>query len=534
MHLAAYLECARIRYSLGMTLGRRAMKLCALIRDLPGIALKGDGEVRVTGVTCDSRRVKPGMLFVAVPGTKMDGRAFVAEALQAGAAAVALEPAAACPEPCPIGLWFGAAHPGVPHLIVPDARAATADLAAAFHGHPTRRLRVIGVTGTSGKSTTTYLIKSICDAAGRRAGLLGTIKYELGGRELPSNNTTPGADELQGYFADMVAAGLHAGVMEVSSHALVQGRVRGVEFAAAVFSNLTQDHLDYHGTMDEYREAKGILFRDLAPGAAAVLNADDPASDRYAALTKGRVAWYGLNDPRAAYTAEVISSDFHGSSILVKTPDGPFHLETRMVGTHNVYNLLAATAACHATGIPLEDIQRGLETTAVVPGRLEAVDCGQDFAVFVDYAHKPDAMENVLHCLRPLVRGRLITVFGCGGDRDRGKRPLMGKIASERSDFVILTSDNPRSERPGAILREIEKGIADKAKYRVCEDREEGIRRALSMAEKGDVVLIAGKGHEAYQIFKDTVKPFDDRQVAREILTQMHGYVTRQDSLGAA
>ena len=518
MHKAAYYECQTLRYVHGFIRRGRAMRLAELMHEVPGAVLLGDGETTITGVTCDSRRVKPGMLFVAVTGTKEDGQRSLAEAVRAGAAAVVLEKAPA-----------SGVRVDVPCAIVACAREALAELAAASHGRPTRCLRVFGVTGTSGKTTTSSLLKSILDAAGERAGLLGTIQYDLGGRLLPSANTTPGADELQGYFADMLGAGLRSAVMEVSSHALVQGRARGTEFAAGIFTNLSQDHLDYHGTMEEYREAKGLLFRGLAPEAVAILNADDPASLRYAEITRARVAWYGLeNLRRSAWTAEVISSDFRGTSLLVKTPDGPFSLETRLVGTHNVYNLLAAAAAAGATGIPLDRIQEGLEAMTAVPGRLESVDCGQDFGVYVDYAHKPDALEKVLNCIRPLVRGRLITVFGCGGDRDKGKRPIMGRIAAEKSDFVILTSDNPRSERPGTILREIEKGIDDRSKVRVCEDREEGIRRAILMAERGDVVLIAGKGHETYQIFADEVKPFDDRRVARDVLAHLQGFTPSQ------
>lgn len=505
-----YLYTARIQYPRRREGGRKmGVRLSALLEGLPGECLHFR-EAEIHDVTCDSRQVQPGTLFVAVPGTRQDGAAFVDEAIRRGAVAIVAEkPVPSCP---------------VPVLVVPEARAALADLAARFHGHPTARLNVVGVTGTNGKTTTTFLVRSILEAAGQKAGLLGTIQHAIGSRVLPSDNTTPGSDTLQRHFAEMVRAGCGAAAMEVSSHALDQGRVRGVRFAAAIFTNLTRDHLDYHPTFEHYRDAKGKLFEMLSPKSVAALNADDPVSELYAARTPARVLTYALQRP-ADVTAAVELVTFHGTRLVLRAGGEEVRVHTRLLGTHNVYNILGAAAAAWGMGYDLEVIKAGVENLVAVPGRLEPVDAGQDFAVLVDYAHTDDALRNVLGCLRPLVRGRLIVVFGCGGDRDRGKRPKMGRVAAELADQVILTSDNPRSESPTAILSDILAGVPERERRKVLlePDRRDAIKMAVSLARKDDAVLIAGKGHETVQIFRDRTAGFDDRLVAREVLGDVVG-----------
>ncbi len=472
----------------------------------PGAKFSGR-SAEVKGITCDSRQVRPGYVFVAVTGTRDDGRRFVEDAVQRGAVAVVAE--GELP-----------AIPGVPVVRVADARAALADLSARHHGDPTTRLNVVGVTGTKGKTTTSYLVKSVLDAAGDRAGLIGTIQVVVGGRIMPSPLTTPPADELQRTFAEMAAAGCRSAAMEVSSIALHQRRTRSLNFAGAVFTNLTRDHLDYHGTPEAYREAKGILFEQLSPRAVAAINADDPAAPHYAGLVKGRCVKYGLHEG-AEVRGVVEEMTYQGLLLRIHLGAEVLQVRSRLVGRHNAYNLLGAAAVTWAMGYNFEHIKAGLEAMTAVPGRLEAVAAGQPFTVLVDYAHTEDSLRNVLGALKHLrgdKAGRILLVFGCGGDRDRGKRPLMGRAAEELSDFFIVTSDNPRTEEPRAIIKEIEAGISNPSKYLAEPDREQAIRIALGMAREGDVVLIAGKGHETYQVVGADARPFDDRLVARDIL----------------
>lgn len=462
-------------------------------------------DVEIRGVTCDSRQVQCGTLFVAISGHKQDGTAFVDEAIRRGCSAIVAEKKlAAAP---------------VPVIVVPNAREALADLAQRFHGDPTSKLNVVGVTGTKGKTTTSYLLRSIFEAAGEKVGLLGTIQHSIAGRILPSDNTTPGADALQRYFAEMAAGGCKSAAMEVSSHALDQGRVRGVHFAAGVFTNLTRDHLDYHATWESYREAKARLFEGLSAKSIAALNADDETSALYEKRTAAHVVTYGLKR-KAEIGGAVELTTFNGTRLRLRLGTEERVIHTRLVGTHNAYNILAAAACTWAMGYDLDHIKAGIENLVAVPGRLEPVDAGQDFAVFVDYAHTEDSLRNVLQALRPLVRGRLIAVFGCGGDRDRGKRPAMGKAASELADQTVVTSDNPRSENPLDIIKEIVGGMTTR-RYLIEPDRRSAIKMALSLARKDDAVLIAGKGHETYQIFRDQTRTFDDRQVAREVLGEL-------------
>lgn len=481
------------------------VRLSVLLDSFPGERVNFR-EAEIRGVTCDSRAVQPGTLFVAVQGNKFDGNAYVDDAIRRGAGAIVSgKPIYSCP---------------VPVIRVDDAREALAELAVRFHQDPTSKMNVIGVTGTNGKTTTTYILRSIFEAAGQKAGVLGTIQHTIGTRVIPSDNTTPGADTLQKYFADMREAGCSAAAMEVSSHALDQNRVRGVRFAGGIFTNLTRDHMDYHPTIEHYRDAKGRLFEGLSPKAIAVLNADDDVSDVYAARTQGRVVRFGLKR-KADVTAQIERGTFHGTRLRLCLGGEDLVVQTRLIGTHNVYNLLGAAAVTWAMGYDLEHIRTGIENLQSVPGRLEPVDAGQEFAVLVDYAHTDDALRNVLNCLRPQVRGRLIVVFGCGGDRDRGKRPKMGRVASEMADKVVLTSDNPRSESPMDILNEIRGGLKSGSDCVMEPDRRGAIKLALQSAQKDDVVLIAGKGHETSQIFSDRTISFDDRLIARELLGEL-------------
>ncbi len=500
-----YLCTSRIHYPRRREGAKMAMKLSDLVADLGG-ERRHFREMEVRGVTCDSRRVEAGTVFVAVPGNRLDGASFSDEAIRRGCAAIVCEDAL----------------PGapVPVIVVPSARQALADLSARFHDNPTAKLNVVGVTGTNGKTTTAWILRSIFEAAGEKAGLLGTIHHGLGARTVPSENTTPGADVLQRHFAEMAASGCKSAAMEVSSHALDQDRIRGVRFAAGVFTNLTRDHMDYHPTPEAYRDAKGRLFEALPARGIAALNADDPASDVYASRTQAHVVRYGIKR-RAEVSGAVELGTFHGTRLRMRLGTEDLVIHTRLVGTHNAYNMLAAAACTWAMGYDLEHIKAGLENLAAVPGRLEPVDAGQDFAVLVDYAHTDDALRNVLECLKPLLRGRLIAVFGCGGDRDRGKRPKMARVASQLADQVILTSDNPRSEDPMDIIREIDAGIEAKSKRLIEPDRRLAIKLALSLARREDAVLIAGKGHETCQIFRDQAHAFDDRLVAREVLGEL-------------
>lgn len=474
----------------------------------------GDGNAAIRGLETDSRNVQPGALFFCLPGHTVDGHAFAGQAAEKGAAALVVS------RELPISL---------PQLVVPDTRLALAVLADYFYGHPSRALRPVGVTGTNGKTTTTYLIEKIWQDAGIPAGVIGTIETRFAGRSLPMSGTTPDVLELQRIFRSMADAGTERCVMEVSSHALEQGRVKGVRFRTAVFTNLTQDHLDYHGTMEAYAAAKGLFFarlgNDYGMGpddrSYAVLNADDDASARFAKLTSAEIVTYGI-DREADFRASDVAITARGVSFALRSPAGERQVRLRLIGKFNVYNALAALGAAFCEGIPPDRAIASLESVTGVPGRAEAVDEGQPFAVVVDYAHTPDGLENILRTVRELTEKRVICVFGCGGDRDRTKRPLMGKIAAELADALIVTSDNPRTEDPLAILRDIEAGLKEAQtspdRYVLQPDRRAAIEKAVEMAGPGDVVLIAGKGHETYQIIGGVTHDFDDRLAARAAL----------------
>ena len=459
------------------------------------------GAVEVAGLAYDSRSVGPGDLFFCVPGLVADGHDHAQSAVAAGAVALVVER--------PLGL-------GVPEVEVASVRAAMPPIAARFHGDPTATLQVAGITGTNGKTTIAYVARSLLEAAGRRCSLLGTVKAVIGGTERDAARTTPEAVDLQAAFREMLDAGDLACAMEVSSHALAMHRSDAIHFAAAVFTNLSRDHLDFHTTMDEYFEAKRRLFTELAPE-YAIINLDDEWGRRLAAEVPDAVT-YAIDAP-ADYRARELRLHSRGGELQLETPEGPLELRTALPGRFNVSNVLAATATVHRLGVPLATIAAAMPEIAGAPGRFQAVDEGQPFTLLVDYAHTPDSLQNVLRAARSLGDGRLICVFGCGGDRDRGKRPQMGRIACELADVVIVTSDNPRSEEPQAIVEEILAGCSGPAAVESPIDRREAIQRALELAAPGDVVLIAGKGHEQGQEFADGLKlPFDDVEVARGAL----------------
>jgi UDP-N-acetylmuramoyl-L-alanyl-D-glutamate--2,6-diaminopimelate ligase len=477
---------------------------------LPGTERQGDPALVVSSVTHDSRQAGPGSLFVAIQGATSDGNSFVDTARRKGAVAVA----STLPAPGP-GAW----------LRVRDAREALAVFSAAVLGDPASQLELVGVTGTNGKTTTTYLIDAALRAAGHKVGLLGTIQYRVGDHLQEAIRTTPEASDLQSLFREMVDAGCTHAVLEVSSHSLELKRVHGCAFRAAVFTNLTRDHLDFHGDMDAYFAAKRRLFDTLLrTDGHAILNADDDRTPALAAVARGTVWRYSLDRARPAeIRAREVDLSLERTRFVADTPLGPVTVESALLGSFNVENLLAALGAALALGVPPETAARGLGTVSGVPGRLERVLAGQDFAVVVDYAHTDDALKNLLETVRELGPRRVITVFGCGGDRDRTKRPLMGAVASRLSDVVIVTSDNPRSEPPEAIIEEIQRGMngGRKAERHVIVDRREAIARALELARSGDAVVIAGKGHESYQVLRDRTVPFDDRQVARDLLARL-------------
>jgi UDP-N-acetylmuramoyl-L-alanyl-D-glutamate--2,6-diaminopimelate ligase len=474
------------------------------------------GDVEIAGLAYDSRVVAPGTLFFCVPGEHSDGHDFAAQAVRDGAVALVVER--------PLGL-------GVPEVLVESVRAAMGPLAARFYGDASgffdeagARLRVVGVTGTNGKTTTAYLVRALLEAVGERCGLLGTVTSVIAGVQRPVTHTTPEAIDVQGALRAMYDGGDRACAMEVSSHALAQGRVDGVRFAAAIFTNLTQDHLDFHADMEDYFQAKRRLFQRTPAPRLAIVNGDDPYGRRLADELPTAITFALECD--ADYTARDVHMDFAGCRFQLQTPAGARSVSLPLPGRFNVANALAALAACHALGADLDVLVAALARGVRVPGRFESVREGQDFAVLVDYAHTPDSLENVLRAARELTRGRVLCVFGAGGDRDRGKRSQMGAIAAQLADVALVTSDNPRSESPAAIVAEIVAGIpladaADNVKVEV--DRRAAIERAVALAHSGDVVVIAGKGHEQGQEFAGGRKlPFDDVTVAHEALRKSH------------
>jgi len=466
------------------------------------------GEADVQRVVTDSRKAQEGDCFVAVRGTATDGHRYIASAVAAGCTAVVCEDAAAV-------------RPRVAHAVVPDSARAVGPVAQAIAGWPARKLTVVGVTGTNGKTTFTYLLHHILKSSGKKAALLGTIAYDTIAASAPAGTTTPDPLQLAGMMADMVRAGGTHLVMEVSSHALDQGRTAGVDFDVGVFTNLSGDHLDYHGTMANYLAAKRRLFESLPAAARAVVNRDSRYAEQIASATAAPVLWYGLS-PAADVYARIERIEPSGSSFFLVHAGREAGVQLQLIGRHNVANALAAAAAAIALGVDLEAIARALGEVRYVPGRLQRVAFAGPFDVMVDYAHTDDALDNVLSALRPLTDGKLILVFGCGGDRDRSKRPRMAGVAEKRADRIIVTSDNPRSEDPAAIIEEVMAGFSERARgqVQVEPDRRSAIAAAVASAGKGDVVLIAGKGHENYQVIGDRRIHFDDVEIAAELLGQ--------------
>lgn len=486
------------------------MHLRQLLQSLATNEVEGSLDRQVAGLAYDSRRVSPGTVFFALPGQRTDGHQFINDAIERGAIAVVCE-------------RNGFSTARATKIVVPDARAALARAATAFHGQPSASLKVIGVTGTNGKTTVSFMVKSMLEAAGIPTGLLGTIRYEIGDRVIPASRTTPEALEIQQMLAQMVKAGCQACVMEVSSHALDQQRTLGVEFDVAIFTNLTQDHLDYHGTMDGYFAAKMKLFTALQHGVkrgVAVINIDDAYGERLNGNREVTVKLtYGLGEAaRLRATAITLLPD--KTRFQAEFEDRKLVCEMPLIGRHNIYNALAAFGAGLALKVDSRVLKRALKSLPAVPGRLERVTSAEAFNVFVDYAHTDDALEQVLNTLREVTPGRLLVVFGCGGNRDAGKRAKMGAVAARLADFTVITSDNPRREPPATIAQMIEAGYhgvrADG--YRLELDRRRAIEELIDRAQPGDTVLVAGKGHETYQEFEDTVIPFDDRLVAQEHL----------------
>ncbi len=479
--------------------------------------LSRSGDADVTGIEYDSRRLHPGDVFVAIQGETTDGNGYIDAAIEAGAVAVITDSAQQAP------------RPGMAWVVVPHGRRALARVAANFYKRPAEKLAITGITGTNGKTTTAFLVEAILGAAGRKSALVGTIEYHIAGRVIEAPHTTPEALELQRMFAEAVRNGATEAVMEVSSHALAQERVFGIPFNVAIFTNLTRDHLDYHGTFDEYFLAKRVLFSGCGtePPAHAVVNLDDEYGRELAKFSKGKseVITYGLS--KAEFSAEKIDIGQNGTRFDMVMPEGKLPIWSPLMGRINVYNILAAAAAAYARDCPGKAIVEGVAALASVPGRFERVDMGQPFTVVVDYAHTDDALRNLTALAREFVsrsKGRVITVFGCGGDRDRAKRPLMGEAAGHGSDFVVLTSDNPRSEDPIAIINDALPGVQrSSTKYLLEPDRRKAIALAVDEARAGDIVLIAGKGHEKKQVSREGAVPFDDVEVARQALMQI-GY----------
>lgn len=483
------------------------MRLQELLQHLhPLLPYKGENP-EITSIENDNRKVQSGSLFLCIKGYTVDGHDFAASAVQNGAVAVVAER--------PLNL-------GVPVIVVKDTNRAMAVLADAFYGHPTKKFHLIGITGTNGKTTTSHLIEQILRDAGRKTGLIGTMYTKIGDDKFATKNTTPESLTLQKTFGRMVDAKVDSVVMEVSSHALDLGRVHGCDYNVAVFTNLTQDHLDYHHTMEAYKYAKSLLFSQLGNTFSlenpkfAVLNADDPATDTFKRATAAHIVTYGIDHP-ADIQAKNIKMSASGTTFVLTLPGGEYPVNIQLIGKFSIYNVLASIAATLVSGIDPEGIIRSIESVKGVAGRFELVNAGQNFTAIVDYAHTPDSLENVLNTVRQFATGKIFVVVGCGGDRDRTKRPLMAKIACQYATDPIFTSDNPRSEDPLAILKDMEAGVQGE-KYTVIPDRKQAIEKAIESADDGDVIMIAGKGHETYQIIGGEVHDFDDRLVAKKAI----------------
>lgn len=483
------------------------MKLTELLTPLFKYKKLGDSNPYITTIEMDSRLVTEGSLFICIKGYTVDGHDFVQQAIDKGAVAILAEKEI---------------DANVPVVVVKDTKRAMAMLANHFYDHPTKKMTLIGITGTNGKTTTTHLIEKILTDYGKKTGLIGTMYTKIGSKTFETKNTTPESLLLQKSFAQMVEENVDAAIMEVSSHALHLGRVRGCDFNIAVFTNLSPDHLDYHKTMEAYKHAKGLLFSQLGNTydsqqlKVAILNGDDEASEEYEKITAVQTITYGIDKP-SDIMAKNIQITANGTSFTLHAFDEVLDIHMKLIGKFSVYNALAAISACLVYNVPLQSIKNSLEAIQGVAGRFETVQLGQPYTVIVDYAHTPDSLENVLKTVKQFAKGKTICVVGCGGDRDKLKRPLMAQIATEEADFAIFTSDNPRSEDPVAILDDMEKGVRAN-NYTIIVDRKEAITSAIKNAKKNDIIVIAGKGHETYQIIGKNTFHFDDREVARDAI----------------
>lgn len=489
------------------------MKLLQLLQGIITVKVIGSLDTEVTGLAVDSQRVRPGYLFIAVKGQNKDGYHFIEDAIARGAVAVITDREYTSTK-------------GITVLVADSPRDILSKLAARFYNYPGDKMDLIGITGTNGKTTTAYLIKSILEKSTLKTGLLGTINYFLGERIIPANLTTPDVVTINYFLRQMLDNGCRAGVMEVSSHAIDQERIAGIPFNIAVFTNISKDHMDYHKTIEQYLNTKSRLFRSLSSKGWAIVNLDDPYYSTVIRDVSAKVIGYGIRNVSSIpldykIKAKAIKFEKNSMDFLIDAVGfgARFSVKTQLIGFHNAYNILAAISVGLAMNIPIDTIQEGILAMKNIPGRLQRIPSDKPFEVFIDYAHSPDALENVLATIRDVTSGKLIVVFGCGGNRDKYKRPVMGRIASQRADYTILTTDNPRDEVPINIIHDIERGfIGDN--YKVIVDRKEAIIEGLFMADSGDSVVIAGKGHENYQVFKDTTVPFSDQSVVSKFLAE--------------
>jgi len=489
------------------------MDLVGIISSIKGAKISGNAGPEISGLAYDSRNVRKGDIFVAIPGFKTDGAKYVPQAIENGAAAVVVEKDMDLLE-------------GITKIIVPNARVALAELAAAYYGYPARKLKMIGITGTNGKTTTSYLIESILRKAGHKVGVIGTVEARIEGRGIPLKLTTPESLELQELLADMVKEGVTHVVMEVSSHSLELHRTHGCEFEVAIYTNLTHDHLDFHGDMQSYFKSKLKLFEKLGKGfkkdVTGIVNVDDPYGKKVMTYIDGSILTYGIIN-----NANLMASGFEikldSMSFNVEMFDGKFRIDTPLIGVYNAYNIMAAMLCGRAFKIPVNKVKEAVEEVKYVPGRFERVRAGQKFPVIVDFAHSPDSLQQLLETVKPLVKGKVILVFGCPGERDKAKRPIMGEIAGRLADFSFITTDDPHAEPPAKMIAQVEEGIkrigaVSRKHYLAIEDRKTAIEQALHMAGDDDMVVIAGRGHEKFQDYNGVKIEIDDREVVREVI----------------
>ncbi|MFA5068549.1 MAG: UDP-N-acetylmuramoyl-L-alanyl-D-glutamate--2,6-diaminopimelate ligase [Candidatus Omnitrophota bacterium] len=485
------------------------MRLNLLLRGLSPCLIKGTRDIDIGSISYNSKQVKGRGMFFAVEGADLNGYDYIDEAIQRGAVCIVAEE-------------DFITYKSITKVIVRDIRISCAKIAANFYNHPSDRMNVTGITGTNGKTTTLYMVSALLRQAGMSCGMIGTVSYEIGPRSIPAVNTTPSSVTLQMLLSDMEASGIKNCAMEVSSHALDQGRVEEIKFNRVIFTNLTGEHLDYHGNMDAYFQAKRKLFSMLKEGGCSIINIDDSYGSLLAGETKGRMLTYGIKGPADIKACE-ISRTAEGTSFKVCARGETFYIDGPIIGEHNIYNMLSAIAFAVSVGLSLSCIKAAMKDFKPAPGRMERINYREGgISVFIDYAHTDNALFNVLTALAEIKQKRIITVFGCGGDRDKQKRPRMARVAAGLSDFVVITSDNPRGEEPGAIIDDIKKGLPEGFEdYKIIVDREKAIRHALTRARRGDIVLIAGKGHESYQVMKDVTIAFDDKKVAFEAMKSL-------------